>query len=82
MIIIVYFLDMKEKNKQKDKKEPLKSGAEDLFDSWRRSSRIEPEDSTLTILKKIGIKIGGILLFILFSPLLLIIFLFVVAVSL
>jgi hypothetical protein len=73
---------MKEKNKQKDKKEPLKSGAEDLFDSWRRSSRIEPEDSTLTILKKIGIKIGGILLFILFSPLLLIIFLFVVAVSL
>lgn len=69
-------------DKSEQEKKSLKSGAEDLFDTWRRASRITSTDSTLTILKKVGIKMGGILLFILFSPLLLVIFLFVVAVSL
>lgn len=71
-----------EEEKTNNKDKGIKSGAEDIFDTWRRKSRIESNDSTTTILKKVGIKIGGILLFILFSPLLLVIFLFVVAVSL
>ncbi len=71
-----------EKKNTDGKDESIRSGAEDLFDAWKRRSRIEAQDPTATILKKVGIKIGGILLFILFSPLLLVIFLFVVAVSL
>lgn len=67
--------------KKKPQKQLNKRG-KDLFDRWNEKASIKDGDELPTVLKKVGIRIGGILLFILFSPLLLIIFILVVAVSL
>jgi hypothetical protein len=63
-------------------KKNLNKKGKDLFDRWNEKASIKDGDQLPTVLKKVGIRIGGILLFIIFSPLLLIIFIFVVAVSL
>lgn len=69
-------------NRTKKIKHKAKSGAKDIFDLWLEKSRIKEEDNWKVILKKISIKILGIFLLLLFSPILLIIFIMVVAVSL
>lgn len=67
--------------KQKPQNELNRKG-KDLFDRWNEKASIKAGDELPTVIKKVGIRIGGILLMILFSPLLLIIFVFVIAVSL
>lgn len=83
MIYLLCAIEMEDKKVNKESSESnIQSGAKDLFDQWRDNSRIEQGDSGKTIAKKLGIRVFGILLMLLFSPILLIIFLFVVAVSL
>ncbi|MEQ8909376.1 MAG: hypothetical protein RIC95_09300 [Vicingaceae bacterium] len=60
----------------------VKKKGKDLFDRWNAAAAIQEGDSATTILKKLAIRIGGILLFIIFSPALLAIFILVLAVSL
>lgn len=67
---------------KKISKKQLNKKGKDLFDRWNEKASIKEGDPFPVVLKKIGIRIGGILLFILFSPILFIIFVFVVAVSL
>tara|TARA_R110000868_G_scaffold43593_3_gene146283 strand:- start:95 stop:307 length:213 start_codon:yes stop_codon:yes gene_type:complete len=67
---------------KKISKKQLNKKGKDLFDRWNEKASIQEGDQFPVVLKKVGIRIGGILLFILFSPILFIIFVFVVAVSL
>lgn len=67
--------------KKKPQKQLNKRG-KDIFDRWNEKASIKEGDELPTVLKKVGIRIGGILLLIIFSPLLLIIFIFVIAFSL
>lgn len=60
----------------------VKKQGQDLFDQWNEACKINEDDSFAEKLKKVIYRLGGILLMILFSPILLIIFIFVVAVSL
>mgnify|MGYP001199085077 CR=1 FL=1 len=60
----------------------VKKQGQDLFDQWNAACKINEGDSFTEKLKKVMYRLGGILLMILFSPILLIIFIFVVAVSL
>ncbi len=74
-------MDIKKENDQQ--KEPkAASGAKDIFDWWNQKAKIKEEDSTLTIFKKIGIRLAGIILLVIFSPVLIVIFLFVIAMAL
>ncbi len=73
---------MNNKESTKRKKIIEQSGAQDLFDKWNQNSKILAGDSSTVILKKISIRILGILLFLMFSPILLAIFILVLAVSL
>lgn len=65
-----------------DKSKGVKKQGQDIFDRWNNACKISKQDTSLERLKKIAIRTGGILLMIIFSPLLFIIFVFVVAVSL
>lgn len=71
-----------------EEKDPVKkgiavpSGAQDIFDWWNAKASIKKEDSLQTKLKKILIRILGIIILIIFSPILLVIFLFVFAIAL
>ena len=67
--------------KEEPKKQLNKKG-KDIFDWWNQKASIKDGDQFPTVMKKVAIRISGILLFLLFSPLLLVIFIFVVAVSL
>jgi len=67
-------------NKQKTKK--VKKKGKDLFDQWNHAATIRKGDTPPIILKKLGIRLLGIILLIIFSPILLAIFILVVAVSL
>ena len=67
----------------KDKKGTIaESKAQDIFDWWNSKATIERGDSTATIVKKIAIRILGVIVLIIFSPILLAVFLMVLAVSL
>jgi hypothetical protein len=68
--------------KNKKRKVLDQSGAQDLFDRCNSASKILDGDTPKVVLKKIGIRLLGILLFILFSPILFAIFILVLAVSL
>ncbi len=83
MIYLLCVIEMEDRKANKESSESnIQIGPKDLFDQWRDNSRIEQGDSAKTIAKKLAIQVFGILLMLLFSPILLIIFLFVVAVSL
>jgi hypothetical protein len=56
--------------------------AQGLFERWNERAKIEASDSVKTILSKIAIRLIGILLLIIFSPILVVIFVMVVAISL
>lgn len=74
---------MDNKKENNLKKEPQAvSGAKDIFDWWNQKARIRDEDNGITILKKIGIRLAGIILIIIFSPVLIVIFLVVFAMAL
>jgi hypothetical protein len=60
----------------------VQKGARDLFDRWNAKAKIDKSDDLPTRLKKIGIRIGGIILLMLFSPLLAVIFVFVILAAL
>lgn len=67
----------------KEKKDIIaESKAQDLFDWWNEKATIQRGDSAGTIFKKIGIRILGVIVLIIFSPILLAVFLMVLAVSL
>jgi hypothetical protein len=63
-------------------KSNVNAKAQGLFEWWSEKAKIEDEDSTKKILYKIAIRIIGILLLIIFSPILVVIFVIVVAISL
>jgi len=67
---------------KENKDKNAESKAKDIFDWWNDKARINSEDSKTTVLKKIGIRLLGIILLIIFSPILLAVFLVVLAVSL
>tara|TARA_R110002049_G_scaffold304001_4_gene498820 strand:+ start:1081 stop:1308 length:228 start_codon:yes stop_codon:yes gene_type:complete len=74
-----------EDKKEKKVNEEVKStntGPEEWFHAWRKRSSIESGDSLKTILVKLLIRITGIILLIILSPLLLIIFVFALAFTL
>lgn len=58
------------------KKKNIKKSSKDLFDQWRDYSRIEDGDDLPTRVRKILVRILGIILIIIFSPLILLILLF------
>ena len=60
----------------------VKQKSQDLFDWWNAKARLHPGDKIQTVALKIGIRILGIVLMLIFSPILLAIFLLVMAVSL
>jgi len=63
-------------------KSNVNAKAQGLFDWWNEKAKIEKGDSVKTILSKIAIRLIGILLLIIFSPILVVIFVMVVAISL
>ena len=68
---------------EKPKKTKLvRKKSKDLFDRWNAAATIKKGDIPPVILKKLGIRILGIVLLIIFSPILLAIFILVLAVSL
>lgn len=58
------------------KKKNIKKSSKDLFDQWRDNSRIKDYDDLPTRVRKIFVRILGIILIIIFSPLILLILLF------
>lgn len=68
--------------KVKQSRQKVKQKGQDLFDWWNNKATLRPGDEIPTVLQKIGIRILGILLMIIFSPILLAIFILVIAVSL
>jgi lipopolysaccharide/colanic/teichoic acid biosynthesis glycosyltransferase len=77
--LIIFTAAMKKPKKQSQK---VKQKSKDLFDRWNHAATIRKGDIPPVILKKLGIRILGIILLIIFSPILLAIFILVVAVSL
>lgn len=66
----------------KKRTKQVRKKGQDLFDRWNAAATIKKGDIPPVILKKLGIRILGILLLIIFSPILLAIFILVLAVSL
>lgn len=77
-------MSMDEKKDQIENEEvkSTNTGPEEWFHDWRKRSSIERGDSIKTILVKLLIRISGIIVLIILSPLLLIIFLFALAFTL
>jgi hypothetical protein len=66
----------------KKKTKQVRKKGQDLFDRWNQAATIRKGDTPHIILKKLGIRLLGIILLIIFSPILLAIFILVIAVSL
>ncbi|MFT5668763.1 MAG: hypothetical protein ACI9DK_002968 [Vicingaceae bacterium] len=63
-------------------KKGVNAKAQGFFEWWNERAKIEAGDSVKAILSKIAIRLIGILLLIIFSPILAVIFVMVVAISL
>ena len=63
-------------------KSGVNAKAQSLFEWWNEKATIVKDDSVVTILTKIGIRLLGILLLIIFSPIIVVIFIMVIAISL
>lgn len=71
-----------EQNNSVPKSGQVTGKAKGLFEWWNNKATILENDTTGVKVKKIGIRVGGILLMIIFSPILLAIFITVMAVTL
>ena len=72
-------MDQPEDNETKS---GMKGQAQGLFEWWNELSTILPEDTVLTMIKRVLIRIIGIVLLIIFSPLLLLAFLIIFFIAL
>jgi len=59
---------MEEDSNDKELKDSIKDSTKGVFKRWNDKAKIKSGDSFATILKKILIRIGGILFLIIFSP--------------
>lgn len=62
---------MENANRKNDLKSGIKNQTSDVFKWWNDRSTIRPEDTTADKIKRILIRVGGVILLVAFSPVLL-----------
>ena len=67
---------------EEKEKSGVNAKAQSLYEWWDEKATIVKDDSGAAILAKIGIRLLGILLLIIFSPIIVVIFIMVIAISL